>query len=203
MPLAKTIYFTQVSGDAPDWIRVVNIGNERAKVLVVARDPKGKTVWSDSEELAPFQAWTPPVDNVPGGASIEVRSDEPIVGERHCHVGRNTFDFPGAAPEYGTVGRRVFFPEIYSGGNETLRIFNVGENEAMVNIVVRDPNGRIIKQLSNSTPVFGWWFLTDRNFGQVDGTLEIQSTQPIVAERHLYYASGAKGAVGQLGQVLD
>lgn len=203
MPLAKTIYFTQVSGDAPDWIRIVNVSNKRAKVSVIARTPRGKSIWSDSIQLAPFQTWTPPVDNVKEGDSIEVRSDEPIVGERHCHVGKNTFDFPGAAPEYGTVGRRLFFPEIYSGGNETLRILNVGENEALVSIVVRDPNGRIIKQLSGRAPVFGWWYLTDKAFCQVDGTLEIQSTQPIVTERHLYYASGAKGAVGQLGQVLD
>jgi len=204
MPIAKTIYFTQISGNAPDWIRVVNVGNKRAKVTVIAREPRGKTVWSDSKELGPFQTWTPPVDKVKqAGASVEVQSDGPIVGERHCHVDKNTFDFPGAAPEYGTVGRRIFFPEVYSGGNETLRILNVGDNEAMINIVVRNPNGGIIKQLSGRAPVFGWWYLTDKNFGQVDGTLEIQSTQPIVAERHLYYGSGAKGAVGQLGQVLD
>jgi hypothetical protein len=44
-------------------------------------------------------------------------------------------DFSGTAPEYKTVGRRLFFPEVYSEGNETLRILNVGENESLVNII--------------------------------------------------------------------
>ena len=45
--------------------------------------------------------------------------------------------------------------------------------------------------------------MTDKDFGQVTGTMEILSTQPVVAERHVYYANVSKGAVGQLGQVLD
>ena len=69
-------------------------------------------------------------------------------------------------------------------------------------MIIRDPNGKVIRQLSGKAPVYGWWYLSDAHFGQVDATLEIQSTQPIVAERHLYYHSRAKGAVGQLGQVL-
>ena len=80
MPPATTIYFTQIAGDVPDWIRIVNVGNKNSNVLVVAREPKGKTIWSASKELAPFQAWTPPVDNVKEGASVQVSSDGPIVG---------------------------------------------------------------------------------------------------------------------------
>ncbi len=203
MPAATTIYFTQISENAPDWIIVINVGNKRSKVTAVARNPKGQTVWSNDKELNPFEAWIPPVDNVKEGASIQIRSDGTIAGERHCHVGKDTFDFPGAAPEYKTVGRRLFFPEVYSGGNETLRILNVGENEALVNIIVRNHSGNILKQLSGKVPVFNWWYMSDSDFGQVTGTMEILSTQPIVAERHLYYNNQTKGAVGQLGQVLD
>ncbi len=38
--------------------------------------------------------------------------------------------------------------------------------------------------------------------GNVKGTVELISTQPVVAERHLHY-QGGKVAVGQLGQCLD
>ena len=59
-----------------------------------------------------------------------------------------------------------------------------------------------IRQLAGRARRFSWWDVSDRNLGQVNGTLEIMSTQPIVAERHLHY-SGGKTAVGQLGIAID
>ncbi|MBC8468014.1 MAG: hypothetical protein H8D56_00970 [Planctomycetes bacterium] len=206
MPAPKTIYFSQVAaGKWRDWVRVVNISNQRAKVTVVARNYRGDTVWSVEHNLNPYQAWSPPVEghaDRAGDASLEIRSDQPIVGERHCHLGSQVLDFHGASPEDRTVANRLFFPELYSGGGDWIRIFNVGETDALINLIVRDLRGRVIRQLSGRARRLGWWDVSDRNLGQVNGTLEIMSTQPIVAERHLHY-SGGKTAVGQLGVAID
>jgi hypothetical protein len=111
--------------------------------------------------------------------------------------------FPGASFEGGTIGRRLFFPELYSGGYDWFRIVNVSEFEALINVIARDINGRIIRQLAGRARPYGFWILSDENLGQVDGTLERQSTQPIFGERQLDYRTASKGSVGQLGQVID
>ena len=74
---------------------------------------------------------------------------------------------------------------------------------ALINVIARDIHGRIVKQLSGKARPLGFWIISDKNLGQVDGTLEIQSTQPILGERQLDYTAVGKGSVGQLGQVID
>ncbi|HIE30296.1 TPA: hypothetical protein EYP66_23805 [Candidatus Poribacteria bacterium] len=206
MPAPKTIYFSQIAaGGWNDWVRIVNISNQQAKVLAIARNHAASTVWSAEHNLNPFEAWHPPVQGQAdrrGDVSLEVRSDQPIVGERHCHSGTQVLDFPGAAPENRTVANRLFFPELYSGAYDWLRVFNVGEQDALISVVARDVNGRIIRQLQGRVRPLGWWDFSDRNIGQIDGTLEVMSSQPVVAERHMHY-SGNRTAVGQLGVAID
>jgi hypothetical protein len=206
MPAPKTIYFSQIAGgNWLDWVRVVNISNQTAKVTAIARNYSAQAVWSAAQNLNPYQAWSPPVEGQAdrgGDVSLEIRSDQPIVGERHCHLGSQVLDFPGASMEDRTVSNRLFFPELYSGGGDWIRIFNVGETDALINLIVRDLQGRISRQLAGRAQSLGWWDVSDQTLGQVDGTLEIMSTQPIVAERHLHY-SGGQTAVGQLGIAID
>jgi len=75
----------------------------------------------------------------------------------------------------------------------------------MVNAIIRDANGNVVKQLSGQIKPFGFWTIRDEDTVNVSGTMEIMSTQLVVGERHLHYGQqyhpGA--AVGQLGQVLD
>jgi hypothetical protein len=206
MPAPKTIYFSQIAaGGWNDWVRVVNISHEQAKVLAIARNHAASTVWSAEHNLDPFEAWNPPVQGQAdrrGDVSLEVRSDQPIVGERHCHSGTQVLDFPGAAPENRTAANRLLFPELYSGAHDWVRVFNIGEQQALISIVARDVNGRIIRQLQGRARPLGWWDFSDRNIGQINGTLEVMSSQPVVAERHMHY-SGNRTAVGQLGVAID
>lgn len=206
MPAPKTLYFSQIAaGEWNDWVRIVNISHAQAKVLAIARNNAASTVWSAEQNLNPFEAWNPPVQGQAdrrGDVSLEVRSDQPIVGERHCHSGTQVLDFPGAATENRTVANRLFFPELYSGAYDWLRIFNVGEQQALISVVARDVNGRIIRQLQGRARPLGWWDISDRNIGQINGTLEVMSSQPVVAERHMHY-SGNRTAVGQLGVAID
>ena len=106
MPAPKTIYFGIDKGtEWNDWVRVVNISNNRAKILAVVRDSRGNTVWSGERDLNPYQTWVIPAEQ--GGAdrrgdmSLEVRSDGSIVGERHLHHGKDSMAFPGASMEVG------------------------------------------------------------------------------------------------------
>ena len=46
------------------------------------------------------------------------------------------------------------------------------------------------------------WDLAEGLMGNVTGTVEVQSTQQIVGERHLHY-QGGKTCVGQYGQVIS
>lgn len=206
MPAPKTIYFSQIAGgNWRDWVRVVNVSNQRAKVTAVARNYSSQAVWSAEHNLGPHQAWSPPVQGQAdrkGDVSLEIRSDQPIVGERHCHLGSQVLDFHGASMEDRTVANRLFFPELYSGGGDWIRVFNVGEADALINLIVRNLKGDVIRQLAGRARRFSWWDVSDRNLGQVNGTLEVMSTQPVVAERHLHY-SGGKTAVGQLGIAID
>jgi len=206
MPAPKTLYFSQIAaGGWNDWVRIVNISHEQAKVLALARNHAASTVWSAEHNLNPFEAWHPPVQGQAdrrGDVSLEVRSDQPIVGERHCHSGTQVLDFPGAAPENRTVANRLLFPELYSGAHDWVRVFNIGEQQALISIVARDVNGRIVRQLQGRARPLGWWDFSDRNIGQINGTLEIMSSQPVVAERHMHY-SGNRTAVGQLGVAID
>jgi hypothetical protein len=205
MPAPTKIYFSQIAVGWEDWVQIVNVSNETANVVAIARNAEGQTVWSQDARLRPFQAWTTAADTVTVSASMVVSSDKPIVGERHCHSKTQVLDFPGASPEGMTVGRRLFFPEIYSGGADWFQMLNVGDQNANINVIVRNRNGQIQRQFGtqNLKPL-GWWNFTDRNVGNITGTVELMSTQPMVGERHLHYSVGHIGsAVGQLGQVLD
>jgi hypothetical protein len=205
MPAPTKIYFSQIAVGWEDWVQIVNVSNETANVVAIARNADAQTVWSQDARLNPFQAWTTAADTVKVPATMVVSSDKPIVGERHCHSKTEVLNFPGASPEGMTVGRRLFFPEIYSGGSDWFQIMNVGDQPANVNVLVRDRNGRIQRQFrQNNIKQLGWWNFTDREMGNITGTVELMSTQPIVGERHLHYSVGHKGsAIGQYGQVLD
>ncbi len=207
MPAPTKIYFGQVaSQEWTDWVQVINVSPEESRVLAVARDINGQTVWSSEKALRSFQGWVIPVEpvSVKQELSLVVSSDKAIVGERHCHLGTEVLAFPGAAPELRSVGRRLFFPELVAGCADFFRVFNISEQDALVNVIVRDINGIITKQFGSQIKPLGFWSFMDDMTGNVNGTLEMLSTQTIVSERHLHYGSAIKGvAVGQLGQVLD
>jgi hypothetical protein len=207
MPAPTKIYFGQIaSGQWLDWVQVVNVSNEDSNTIAIARNEKGETVWSGEKTLKPFQAWVIPVEpaSVQQELSLVVSSNKSVVGERHCHLGTEVLAFPGAAPELKSAGRRLFYPEIVAGCGDFFRVLNIGDQVALVNIIVRDINGKIVKQFGNQIPPLGFWSFTDNETGNVQGTLEIVSTQVIVSERHLHYGEAIKGvALGQLGQVMD
>jgi len=208
MPAPTKIYYGQIaSGQWLDWVQVVNVSNEDSNVMAIARNEKGETVWSEEKILKQFQAWVVPVEpaSVKQELSLVVSSDKGIVGERHCHLGTEVLAFPGAAPEFRSVGRRLFYPEIVAGCGDYFRVFNISDQPALVSIVVRDINGKIAKQFGgNPIPPLGFWSFTDNETGNIQGTLEIVSTQVVVSERHLHYGELIKGvAVGQLAQVMD
>ncbi len=207
MPAPTKVYFAQIAaGKWADWVEVVNVGKQQARITAIARDQNANAVWSAEKTLIPFQCWVVPVEGTAdrrGDVSLEIMSDQPVVGERHCHLGTQVLDFPGAAVEMDTAGTRLFFSEVASYIGDWLRFLNVGETDAVINIVARDRNtGRVVKQLSGRARPNGFWTMDDRQIRQVTGTLEAISTQPIVGERHSHY-QGGKTAIGQLGQVLE
>ncbi len=205
MPAPTKIYFAQIAVGWEDWVQIVNVSYEPANIIATARDQSGKTVWSQETKLNPFQAWTTAADTITIPVSMVISSDKGIVGERHCHSKTEVFNFPGASFEGMTVGRRLFFPEIYEGGIDWFQILNVSDQPTNINVIVRDKSGKIVKQFgTQGLAPLAWWNFTDKETGQITGTLELMSTQPVVGERHLHYTVGHIGsAVGQLGQVLD
>jgi hypothetical protein len=207
MPAPTKIYFGQIaSGAWADWVQVVNVSNEDSQVMAIARNEKAETVWSGEKTLKPFQAWVVPVEpaSVKQELSLVVSSNKGIVGERHCHLGTQVLAFPGAAPELKSVGRRHFYPNLTSGAADFFRVFNVSDQPAMVNTIIRDLNGKVVKQLSNQIVPLGFINFFDTDVGNTEGTLELVSTQVIVSERHLHYGGSLQGvAIGQLGQVMD
>lgn len=205
MPAPTKIYFPQIAVGWEDWVQIVNVSNEPAHVIAVVRDQNAQTVWSQDQNLRPFQAWTTAADTVTVNGSMVVSSDKPIVGERHCHSKTEVLVFPGASPEGMTVGRRMLFPEVTTGGVDWFQILNVGDQPANINVVVRNRDGRIHRQFGtqNLRPL-GWWNFTDQHMGNPTGTVELISTQPVVGERHLHYQQYHIGsAVGQYGQLLE
>ena len=202
MAAAKTLYFPELGPVWADWIQIVNVGNAPTKVTCLARNGAGNPVWSKENTIAPFQGWTPPVEEVKEMCSLMVTADQPIVAERHMHRGTQVLDFPGASPETKTAGKRLFFPELVPGALDWFRILNIGEAEARVTVIVRNSDGKVVRQRSNVIPPNRWWDIDDRAMGDVRGTVEVTSTQVVVAERHLHY-QGGKVVVGQLGQVMD
>ena len=101
------------------------------------------------------------------------------------------------------VPKTIYFAQIAAGTwSDWVQIFNSGEVEAQVALVLRDVHGIIRQQLAGRIPPHGWWTVTDANLGQMSGTLEIMSTQPVAAERHMHY-QGGQTAVGQLGIAID
>jgi hypothetical protein len=204
MPAGNKIYFAQIApGVWADWVKVVNINDQPASVQAIVRTSVGQIVWNANGTLQPFQAWVIPVDAAfpQFDVSLTVVSTRPIVGERHCHLGTEVLAFPGASPEAKTVGTRLFYPETVYGCSDNFRFFNITEYYAFVTVISRDINGFTVRRFSNQIPPFGFWIFTDNEIGNVQGTLEIFSTQPVVGERHLHYGNGV--AVGQLGQILS
>jgi hypothetical protein len=204
MAVAKKIYFPQIAaGGWEDWVRVVNINTQPANVQAIARIAIGQIVWQTSITLQPFQTWVVPVDPVYqlADVSLTVVSTLPIVGERHCHAGTEVLAFPGASPEMKTAGTRLFFPETVYGCSDNFRFLNITEYYAFVTVISRDINGFTFKRFTGQIVPLGFWIFLDTDIGNVQGTLEVFSTQLVVGERHLHYGNGV--AVGQLGQVLS
>lgn len=207
MPAPTKIYFTQIAaGQWADWVEVVNVGKQQARITAIARDENGGARWSTEKTIMPFQCWVVPAQgqaDKQGDVSLEITSDQPVLGERHCHSGTQVLDFPGAAVELDSGGTRLFFSEVASHIGDWIRFLNVGETDAVINVVARDRNtGRVVQQLSGRARPKGFWTLTDQQISAVTGTMEAVSTQPVVGERHSHY-QGGKSAVGQLGQVLE
>lgn len=207
MPASTRIFFAQIAHGAwKDWVEVVNIGRAPADLTAIARNGVGNAVWSAKKNLIPFQCWVVPAEgNVDkkGDVSLEVTSTQAVVGERHCHLGTQVLDFPGAAIEYDSAGTRLFFGEIASYIGDWVRFLNVGDAEALITVVGRDRNtGATVAQFSGKARPLGFWTVGDNRIGKVTGTLEIMSTQPVVGERHSHY-SGGKSAIGQLGQIME
>jgi len=209
MPLTNRLYFAQVAaGVWADWVQVINVSGETSKVSAIARDRNGIILWSNERMLGPYQGWVVPVEPASRqqDLSLVLISDKAIVGERHCHLGTEVLAFPGAAPEMGTVGRRLFFPELVAGCLDVFIVFNIVDQEGEINVIVRDVNGNVTGQFASRIKPMGVLVFTDNETGNVQGTVEIISTQPVVAERHLHYRGQYHPdgvAVGQLGQVLD
>jgi hypothetical protein len=202
MPAPTKIYFPQIAVGWEDWVQVVNVSNEPANILAVARNQQGQTVWSQETNINPFQTFTTAADTLTIPVSMTISSNKGIVGERHCHLGTVVFYFPGASPEHCTVGNRLFYPEIYEGGGDWFQILNVSEQPANINVIVRDRTGKVHHQFGvQNLASFNYWNFTDKETGNISGTVELMSTQPICGERHLHYGNGV--AVGQLGQVLS
>ena len=194
--------FPEVGPQWQDWVQVTNVGTEPTRVTAIARHARnGQPTWSEEKTIQPFECWTPNVEAIKENSSMQFSADQPIVAERHMHRGTNVLDFIGAAPEYETVGQRLFFPELVSGAHDWFRVLNVGEADAHVNITVRNRNGRVLRQRHHAIKPFCCWDLNEGVMGNVTGTVEMQSSQPIVAERHLHY-QGGKTSVGQFGQVI-
>ena len=204
MALTNKIYFPQIAaGGWEDWVKVVNINNEPANLQAIARDMLGQIVWNANTSLQPYQGWVVPVDPASPitDVSLTVISTKPIVGERHCHAGTEVLAFPGACSEMKTAGTRLFYPETVYGCHDNFRFLNVTEYYAFVTVISRDINGFTVRRFSNQISPYGFWIFTDNEIGNVQGTLEVYSTQPLVGERHLHYGNGV--AVGQLGQILS
>jgi hypothetical protein len=204
MALANKIYFPQIAaGGWEDWVKVVNINNEPANMQAIARDMFGQAVWTANATLQPFQGWVVPVDpaSPTQDVSLTVISNKPIVGERHCHAGTEVLAFAGACPEMKTAGTRLFYPETVYGCSDNFRFLNITEYYAFVTVISRDTNGFTVTRFTNQISPLGFWIFDDSAIGNVQGTLEIFSTQPVVGERHLHYGNGV--AVGQLGQILS
>lgn len=199
---ATTLYFPEVGPQWQDWVQVVNVGTEETRVTAMARHARnGNPIWSSEKTIRSFECWTPPVEDIKENASMQIRADQPIVAERHMHQGTNIIDFVGAAEEYETVGQRLFFPELVSGAHDWFRVLNVGEADAHVNITVRNRNGDVLRQRHHVIKPHCCWDLNEGVMGNVTGTVEMQSSQPIVGERHLHY-QGGKTCVGQFGQII-
>ena len=203
MPNATTLYFPEVGPQWEDWVQVINVGTEETEVNIIARHARnGQPTWSDQKEISPFECWTPNVEAIKENSSMQFSADQPIVAERHMHKDPNILDFVGAAEEYETVGLRLFFPELVPGAHDWFRFLNVGEADALVNIIVRNRRGDITRQHHHRIRPQCCWDINEGIMGNVAGTLEVQSTQPIVGERHLHY-QGGKTCVGQYGQVIS
>lgn len=203
MALATTLYFPEVGPQWEDWVQVTNVGTEEARVTGIARHAaNGQPTWSEEKEIGPFECWTPDVEAIKQNSSMQLTSDQPIVAERHMHNKTNILDFVGAAFEYETVGERLFFPELVAGALDWFRFFNVGEADAFVNIIIRNRQGDIIRQQHHEIKPLCCWDVAEGQMGNVTGTVEVQSSQPIVGERHLHY-QGGKTCVGQYGQVIS
>ncbi len=200
---ATTLYFPEVGPQWEDWVQVINVGTEETRVNIIARHARnGTPTWSDEKEISPFECWTPNVEAIKENSSMQFSADQPIVAERHMHKDPNILDFVGAAEEYETVGLRLFFPELVPGALDWFRFLNVGEADALVNIIVRNRRGDTIRQHHHRIKPMCCWDVSEGIMGNVRGTLEVQSTQPIVGERHLHY-QGGKTCVGQYGQVIS
>ncbi len=209
MPLTNRLFYPQVAaGVWADWVQVVNVSGEVSKVSAIARDRNGVIMWSSERVLNPFQGWVIPVEpaSKQQDLSLEVISDKAIVGERHCHLGTEVLSFPGASIEMGTVGKRLFFPELVAECLDWFIVFNITDAEANVNVFVRNENGGVVKRFGSKLRPMGSWPFSDNETGRVQGTLEISSDQLIATERHLHYQGTYHPngvAVGQLGQVIN
>ena len=55
MALATTLYFPEVGPQWEDWVQVINVGTEEARVTGIARHAgNGQPTWTEEKEIGPI-----------------------------------------------------------------------------------------------------------------------------------------------------
>ncbi len=194
--LSKTWYFAEGSSgpNFDTWLLVLNPSSTPAKLNVIYYMPDGSTIVKPYTVGATSRLNINANKDVPNTAfAIRIDSDTPVVAERSMY-------FDGGRGGHNTMGATALSQTWYfaegsttSDFNTWILLLNPNATPAQVTANFMQDNGQT-KTVTYTVPPtsrFNIWANTIVPNGAVATT--IQSDQPIVAERSMYWSGGKAG----------
>lgn len=182
-----------------DWILVQNPSDQQAHIRLYFLMQGGER-WMEPCTVAPKRRFTFPVHQVLPNreVSVVVESDCPVVAERAVYWGRRVEGHASLGSPFPDF--TWFFAEGYTGGGfeEWLLVGNPTGKGAMVEFTFMFPDGSS-RGLQVYVDCYSRFTLNVKSIvGEVEVSIRVNSSQPVVAERAIYF-SGGRGGTCSIG----
>ncbi len=197
MSPSQTWYLAEgyTAGDSDEWILIQN-PNPTAANIGITYFTKGGAPQYHGYAVPANSRYTIRVDDIPGMSAVEIsaaiQSDQPVIAERAMYFDFNGRDGGHDAAGATSLSKTWYLAEGYTGGDfdEWILIQNPNSSEAHLNVKYSVKGGGPL-YYSYTVPANQRYSIhVDEvpNLGAAEVSAKIESDQPVVAERAMYFA---------------
>jgi len=194
---SQTWYLAEgyTAGNCDEWILIQNPNPTTAEIGITYLTKGGEPQYYNYTVPADSR-YTICVDEIPGMSAVEVsaaiHSDQPVIAERAMYFDFNGRDGGHDAAGTTSLSKTWYLAEGYTGGDfdEWILIQNPNSSEAHLNITyfVKDGGPVYCSYTVPANQRYSVHVDEAPNLGSAEVSARIESDQPVVAERAMYFA---------------